>query len=240
MQLEQDGFIGAFECGYNLDKEEVDFASDTWEEFYDDISGALLDSALVGKAREEELKFVRDFGVYTKVPAYEAVGHPLISTRWLDINKGDARTPFYRSRLVCREFKSSDPFLEGTFAATPPGEALKFLLSLAMTKKEDGKKFKKLLILDVSRAHSGGYKSSLSPRSTPASDAFEGVGCSTAPVVPFPTSTAAPPFTPAATAPSAPAAGFAAASFSAASALPAGILLCGLVRLVSVSFVLLF
>ena len=151
-QLERDGFLGTFECGFNIDKEEVDFQSDTWEEFYDDISGALLDSDMVKQARDEELKFVRDFGVYTKVPASEAAGHPLISTRWIDINKGDARTPFYRSRLVCREFKSSDPFLEGTFAATPPAEALKYLLSLAMTKTADGK-FKKLLILDVSRAH---------------------------------------------------------------------------------------
>lgn len=152
LQLEKDGFIGALECGFNLDKEEVDFQADTWEEFYDDISGALLDSGMVSKARDEELEFVRDFGVYTKVPAWESVGHPLISTRWIDINKGDVRNPFYRSRLVCREFKSSDPFLEGTFAATPPAEALKYLLSLEMTRKPGGK-FKKLLILDVSRAH---------------------------------------------------------------------------------------
>ena len=42
--------------------------------------------------------------VYEKVPIAEAgnSGTKLITTRWVDINKGDEEKPKYRSRLVAR------------------------------------------------------------------------------------------------------------------------------------------
>ena len=56
-------------------------------------------------------------------------GLKVIGVRWIDINKGDSEHPDYRSRLVAKDFKGDDrPDL---FAATPPLEALKLLISIA-------------------------------------------------------------------------------------------------------------
>ena len=61
-----------------------------------------------------------------------ASGQKTIPTRWVDVNKGDRVNPEYRSRLVAKEmatYKRDD-----LFAATPPLEAFKALLSAAVTK----------------------------------------------------------------------------------------------------------
>ena len=55
----------------------------------------------------------------------------IIKPRWIDINKGDDDNPNYRSRMVGEEF--NDREIEGLFAATPPLEALRLLLSWAAT-----------------------------------------------------------------------------------------------------------
>ena len=71
----------------------------------------------------------------------------VISVRWIDINKGDSTAENYRSRLVAREIKTNGrPDL---FAATPPLEALKVVLSL-LTSNNRGEK---LMVNDVSRAY---------------------------------------------------------------------------------------
>eukprot|EP00973_Karenia_brevis_P000364 52380-Karenia_brevis.AAC.1 len=88
-------------------------------DFYDDASGAKLDKAKTVEARALEMKFFRDKGVYTKVPRSSVKG-PIITTRWLDVNKGDESAPDYRSRLVGREIKRDSRM--DLFAATPPLE----------------------------------------------------------------------------------------------------------------------
>ena len=93
--------------------------------FYDDISGALLPTAEVRRARQEELEFLRSFPVYQKVPEEQARGKHKISVRWCDVDKGDAGARNVRSRLVGREYRWQNPFMEGTFAATPPLESLR-------------------------------------------------------------------------------------------------------------------
>ena len=85
-------------------------------QFIDDMSGKDLDKDLVIKARLLELNFFRDHEVYTKIKK-ESWMRP-ISTKWLDVNKGDKSKPNYRSRLVGRElnlYKRDD-----LFAGTPP------------------------------------------------------------------------------------------------------------------------
>ena len=47
------------------------------------------------------------------------------------MNKGDAENPEYRSRLVAKEIKKDNR--DDLFAATPPLEALKLLIGMAMT-----------------------------------------------------------------------------------------------------------
>ena len=70
-------------------------------------------------------------------------GWKVIKTRWIDINKGDREHPNYRSRLVAKEFRrGANP---EWFAATPPLEALKFLISDAACMKR-GERRKKIMI----------------------------------------------------------------------------------------------
>ncbi len=88
-------------------------------------------------------------GVYEKVPiqeCWDVTGADPISVRWVDINKGDTLCPNYRSRLVAREFNTSDK--PEWYAATPPSETLRIMLSkLASNRKA------KLMYADVSRAY---------------------------------------------------------------------------------------
>ena len=52
------------------------------------------------EARREEIAYFRKMGVYVKVPIQECwdrTGKNPIATRWIDINKGDAQSPNYRS-----------------------------------------------------------------------------------------------------------------------------------------------
>ena len=68
------------------------------------------------------------------------------------MNKQDETNPKYRSRLVAKQFKTNnDPEL---FAATPPLEALKMIISIAATRHKVLKKItRKIMINDVSRAY---------------------------------------------------------------------------------------
>ena len=54
--------------------------------------------------------------------------------RWVDVNKGDEQNPNYRSRLVARQLKATDRSGQTYFAPAPPLEALRTVLSLAMTR----------------------------------------------------------------------------------------------------------
>ena len=72
--------------------------------------------------------------MYTKVPiqqCWKQTGKKPIAVRWVDINKGDVLKPKYRSRLVAKEVNIGKR--DDLFAATPPLEAKKLLMSLAMT-----------------------------------------------------------------------------------------------------------
>lgn len=69
-----------------------------------------------------------------------------IQVRWIDVNKGDAKSPNYRSRLLAKEintYKRMD-----LFAVTPPLEAMTMVLSMAAI----GNKGEVVMVNDVSRA----------------------------------------------------------------------------------------
>ena len=73
-------------------------------------------------------------------------GSKLITTKWVDTNKGTPEEPNYRSRLVGGEIKTDDrPDL---FAATPPLESLKYVLSLCASTRSH-----RILSIDVKRAY---------------------------------------------------------------------------------------
>ena len=90
-------------------------------------------------------------GVYDKVDIAEAwkeTGKAPIAVRWVDINKGDSKTPLYRSRLVAKEFNTG--VNQELYAATPPSECLRLMLSLLAGGRRRGME---PMYADVSRAY---------------------------------------------------------------------------------------
>ena len=79
-------------------------------------------------------------------------GTKIISTKWLDTNKGDELHPDLRSRLVGRELKM-DARVD-LFSATPPLETMKFLISLC-SRGQYGPQKERLRIasIDIKRAY---------------------------------------------------------------------------------------
>ena len=137
-QLKSDGRIATGSIGVSGPEEEAHNRelNAIWPEgvAHDDVSGEPLDYDKVMEARAEEIREIHKHQVYVKVPiqeAWERIGKAPIKTRWIDINKGDKVHPEFRSRWVAKDFKNRDrPEL---FAATPPLEALKGLISIWMT-----------------------------------------------------------------------------------------------------------
>ena len=127
--------------------------------FWDEVTGEQLDTGMVIAARAEEMAEFRKHGVYKIVrigECYREAGKGPIGVRWIDINKGDKVNPEYRSRLVAKEIKTDKS--QELFAATPPLEALKMLLSKAVTEgvgyqrnqREQGMRIE---FIDVRRAY---------------------------------------------------------------------------------------
>jgi len=102
----------------------------------DDLSGEILNDALVKEARAQELRFFEAKGVWQKIIRADTrrfTARRPVSVRWVDVNKGDDLCPNYRSRLVARQLKATDTSGESFFAPTPPLEALRTVFSMATT-----------------------------------------------------------------------------------------------------------
>ena len=128
-------------------------------EYYDSVTGIVLDPEKVRAARNDEMKWVEKQQLWETVDekiCWEETNRAPITLKWVDRNKGDEAHPNYRSRLVVREVKkASKPLAEfESFSAMPPLEALKVLCSLMTSKRTSthGKPYKMMLI-DISRAH---------------------------------------------------------------------------------------
>ena len=90
--------------------------------FRDDLTGQILNDALVAAARAKELEYFAKTQVWQKVDkvATRRAGHNIVSVRWVDVNKGDNVSPNYRSRLVARQLKAHDKSGTVFFSPTPP------------------------------------------------------------------------------------------------------------------------
>ena len=132
--------------------------------YKDSISGQVLQDELVLEARRKEMEYFTAKGVWCKRPrqeAYTLTGRPPISTKWVDVNKGDDDTPRYRSRLVARQLKATDKSGQSYFAPTPPLESLRTVLSLAATtigswkpcREPKSEERTQVSFLDISRAY---------------------------------------------------------------------------------------
>ena len=125
---------------------------------YDDLTGRELVPEKVREARLDEIRALQQQGVWEVVPralSIETTGRPPIRGRWVDINKGDDANTNYRSRYVAREIKSlhGGNSREGTFAAMPPLESLKLLLSKVASRAGLGGSTHKVLFIDISKAY---------------------------------------------------------------------------------------
>lgn len=78
------------------------------------------------------------------------MGAKMITTRWIDVNKGDIDNLDYRSRLVGREIKRDQrPDL---FVATPPLESLRMIVGICAS-HQDGSCPYRILTSDIKRAY---------------------------------------------------------------------------------------
>jgi hypothetical protein len=121
-------------------------------DFFDDVTGHDLDRDMATAARQLEMKFFKKMKVYEKLPRWMAARDrcKVITTRWLDINKGDRANPNYRSRLVGREIKT-DTRLD-LFAATPPLESLRLICSICASNQARTQPYR-VMSMDVRRAY---------------------------------------------------------------------------------------
>ena len=127
---------------------------------YDEVTGLPLDPKLVADAIKKELMFMRKLQIYHEVPVsyLDKSGLKTIGTRWVHTNKRDAANPSIRARLVAQETKRVGEFTQedasSTFAATPPLESFKVMLSRCVTGNRRALAEEKVLgFYDISRAH---------------------------------------------------------------------------------------
>ena len=86
---------------------------------FDDITGKELLWQAVKEAREKELKYLRELGVYEKVDERTTAAKynvTPVDTKWVDTDKAFEEPMHVHSRVVVRDFKSGDrpDLYEGT------------------------------------------------------------------------------------------------------------------------------
>ena len=159
-ELEEAGRLMAVdEAGPTV--EEQDPAEEYMHEYWDEVTGEPLDPELVLQARHLEVDYMHKLRVYEEATEEEckADGCVPIPMRWIDINKGDSSQVVVRSRAVLQETKRRTTIrpndFAATFAATPPLEGLRMIMSMAMTgQRESSAKQRRILgFYDASRAH---------------------------------------------------------------------------------------
>ena len=126
------------EITIGVDGEKWDECENDEESYVHDVNGGFLDPEMVREARVEESAGYLKMQVYCRVPVAGCGSHKVIQTRWVDTKKVDERSPEIRCRLVAKEVKKRNKLEEESanfFACTSPLEAVKFLISEAMTKR---------------------------------------------------------------------------------------------------------
>ena len=155
--------VNIFAVNDDIEEEEMIGETKELEWAEDDVNGKELDIELVRKARAEEMQFIKGIPLYEEKDVSESwkvTGAAPISAKWVDTDKGRGEIIDIRSRWVARDFKvKGDRDREDLFAAMPPLEAKKVLFKMAamrMSRSRWGKKSRKLLFIDVRKAHLNG------------------------------------------------------------------------------------
>jgi hypothetical protein len=126
---------------------------------YDQYTGLPLDPTLVRKGRLDEIRFMELLKVWEPATLEQCIaetGAQPIPTMWVECNKGDDLHPEVRCRLVAQETRRRSTIdvtdVAAVFSATPPLEAVRAILSLAMSSGSSADQ-KVVRFLDISRAH---------------------------------------------------------------------------------------
>ena len=106
-----------------------------------------LDPEKVAAARAEEVAYMEQRGLWQVVPI--PLGVVPVRVRWVDVLRGDGTT---RSRLVARDFQGADRDRDDLYAATPPLEAFRVILSRAATETSTRER-RKVVFIDAKKAH---------------------------------------------------------------------------------------
>ena len=126
-------------------------SGDEEEKGWDDVKDQELNAEDVRAARKEEVGYMEGRNIWSIKPlsdCWEKLGKAPVSVRWVDTLKADG----VRSRLVARDFKGNDKDRDDLFAATPPLESKRLLISRAAT-RINGQLKRKLLFIDAKKAH---------------------------------------------------------------------------------------
>ena len=129
-----------------------------WCEFaWDDVHGKELRMEDVRAGRKEEISYMQKRGMWSVKDVgecWERTGKKPTSVKWVDTDKGTVTDPLVRCRLVARDFKGKgEKDREDLFAATPPLELKRVLLSRAVTRRKKAGKPRKLMFIDARKAH---------------------------------------------------------------------------------------
>ena len=132
---------------------EVAHKPETWQRYWDDISGKELVGELVREARAEELKIVDEMKVWQLKPVSECIaktGKKPTKVRWVDASKGDAAAHSLQPRVSAKDiFLDAGPDLS---AATPTLKYLRYPVSRCAS-LQTRKVKTKLMFQDVQKAY---------------------------------------------------------------------------------------
>ena len=135
---------------------ETDLAKNMKERYLDEYTREELPVGLLRAAMHDEIVWLNNH-VWEGVPEDTARAEPdavIVGTRWVNCNKGDALTPDIRARLVAQEVNHSPE--DGYFAATPPLECKRALISQMVTERSRNGANLKLSFVDVRKAYFNG------------------------------------------------------------------------------------
>ena len=129
-------------------------APDGWT-YYDEMTGLALPGMLVRAARREEMQYMLKMGVFREATEEERLRLWPLPSRWVDIDKGDPKTPNVRCRLAACETRSLSWNLgvAETYSATPPYAALRMILAITCVVSDTG------YLFDVPVHRASGYQS---------------------------------------------------------------------------------